>query len=432
MYCWLQILVACCVFHHRTVEEYSTQSHANHVVAKGVAHAGRSLLQQSMETGQDVRLQSVSESQDASPMSVNLSHASTSAASAGSKVINGTGREFASAPCIKNTTMGLSTALAVASQAALGVLALLAVEEVAIEEVPRKIPFFSSKGRIPLFLIVTCVLAVIVVIGISICHRRGASFLSSNGESLQGRSSFSIPKTLASERFFAVTALESLVLSHEVPTTFEINDLQGEQHICNTQTLQASVRLPGLQRGSVLRPGLLQGLLENFGVMMENAAVELSTVLPDGKSLVHARCYFQGDVSGFRTVRILDRDGSLFAVLVRDPTAPLYFLKSNRLSMQLCFEGSFDKHVIKVTNQRHERLADTGPVTTALQGERYRLRLAPKAEWPVIVLIVCGVLAIDVDEFEAQAAERERLKQQSFAPPFGDAHSVANEGSGHC
>lgn len=98
-----------------------------------------------------------------------------------------------------------------------------------------------------------------------------------------------------------------------------------------------------------------------------------------------------------KSVYVYDARDELFAQIVKDPGNSRYVLTSGRVSLQLFFEGNFQGHAVKVTNDQHLVVAETEPAVMAFDrtGYFYKLRVVSNID---VGLMLCALFAIDCME----------------------------------
>jgi hypothetical protein len=124
-----------------------------------------------------------------------------------------------------------------------------------------------------------------------------------------------------------------------------------------------------------------------------------------GPRPVIARCKTGSEYGGRRSVYIYDDRGELFGHVIKimkfsqgslqpSETSRLrYVLTSGRTGLQLVFDGSFDKHSIKVSDEANEVVASTEPCAINFEatGRYYKLRVTESYD---VGLILSSLLAI--------------------------------------
>jgi hypothetical protein len=110
-----------------------------------------------------------------------------------------------------------------------------------------------------------------------------------------------------------------------------------------------------------------------------------------------AYCKASREAIGRKSVYVYDARDELFAQIVKDPGNSRYVLTSGRVSLQLFFEGNFQGHAVKVTNDQHLVVAETEPAVMGFNptGYFYKLRVVSNID---VGLMLCALFAIDCME----------------------------------
>jgi len=160
--------------------------------------------------------------------------------------------------------------------------------------------------------------------------------------------------------------------------SLNVQDLDGKS------VIQAEVVLPNSPRASVAMTQRPLVVLR-AGSVPRAAGQQAQPLL--------AYCKASHEVGARKSVYIYDARDELFAQVVRDSGVGRYILTSGRISLRLSFEGDILKHVVNVTNEHRQTVAETAPATMPFNptGNFYKLRVVSNVD---VGLILCALLAI--------------------------------------
>jgi hypothetical protein len=122
---------------------------------------------------------------------------------------------------------------------------------------------------------------------------------------------------------------------------------------------------------------------------------------------VIARCQTGSEYGGRRSVYIYDHNGELFGHVIKvmkfshassqsqtsEASRLRYVLTSGRTSLQLVFDGNFDKHSITISDEANKVVASTEPCAISFEssGTYYKLRVTESHD---VGIILSSLLAI--------------------------------------
>lgn len=160
--------------------------------------------------------------------------------------------------------------------------------------------------------------------------------------------------------------------------SLNVQDLDGKS------VIQAEVVLPNSTRASVAMTQRPLVVLR-AGSVPRAAGQQAQPLL--------AYCKASHEVGARKSVYIYDARDELFAQVVKDSGIGRYILTSGRISLRLSFEGDILKHVVNVTNEHRQTVAETAPATMPFNptGNFYKLRVVSNVD---VGLILCALFAI--------------------------------------
>jgi hypothetical protein len=174
-----------------------------------------------------------------------------------------------------------------------------------------------------------------------------------------------------SECVLALPLLESLGIPPDNHAVIDVKDLEGKT------VVTCEVWMPDWSR-----PG-------------RQTAFEMRT--PNQESIgiqghLIGRCLAEGTPDGRRQTLIFDENGELFAHVLPDPYRPCFVLSGASCPAKI-FRGNFDEHVVNVTNDADEPLADTEPCQVKFDPHKPHLKVRVLSGVDV-GLVLTGLFAI--------------------------------------